>query len=30
MSRFNSSRSVSLSITGYFFFIMRGAYPLCP
>jgi hypothetical protein len=25
-----SSRSVSLTITGYFFFIMGRAYPLCP
>src|SRR5918994_3656364 len=27
---FRSSRSVWLRITGYFFFIMGGAYPLCP
>jgi hypothetical protein len=30
MSLFRSSRSVWLRITGYFFFIMGRAYPLCP
>jgi hypothetical protein len=29
MSLFRSSRSVSLRMTGYLFFIMGGAYPLC-